>query len=96
MGSRGARDEFNPNARGMRGARSELGWHNLYACIFAMFVFILTLGTATFFTSRSSLAGYPIEKPLINVACQGTMFVASLYFKFYKGDRSAISDEDIE
>lgn len=96
MGSRGARDEFNPNARGMRGARSELGWHNFYAAIFAMLVFLFTLGTATFFTSRSSLAGNPIEKPLINVACQGTMFVASLYFKFYKGDRSAISDEDAE
>ncbi len=96
MGSRGARDEFNPNARGIRGARSELGWHNFYACIFALVVFLFSLSTSTYLISRSSLAGNPIEKPLINVACQGTMFVASLYMKFYKGDRSAISDEDME
>jgi len=94
MGSRGARDEFNPNARGIRGARSELGWHTVQALVFALFVFLFTYFTALFITSNSSLAGNPIEKPLINVACQGTMFLASLYMKFYRGDKSSTAEDE--
>jgi len=96
MGSRGARDEFNVNARGMRGARSELGWHNFQAFGFALTIFFFAYATSTYLLSRSSLVGNPIEKPLVNVACQGTLFIASLYMKFYKGDRSATSEEDMD
>jgi len=94
MGSRGARDEFNSKARGIRGARSELGWHNFQAMVFALMVFLFTYFTALFFTSHSSISGNPIEKPLINVACQGVMLLSSLYMKFYRGERSATEEDE--